>query len=352
MSDGAGPVYVVNFGASTPVGRDAWSTAAAVRAGISGFVEHPFIIDAVGEPIRMALAPWLDPNFAAPDRFEALLVPAIRAALDAIVADERISVALALGLPSPRPGLAPGLEGLIRAAVVRDFPETFTAVATFPQGHAAGLIALDVACASIAQGRFDACVVAGVDSYLDASTLEWLEQSDQLHGAGALNNAWGFVPGEGAGAVLVCGAAALERLRLQPLAAVRGVGQAVESNRIRTETVCIGEGLTAAFRQGLMTLADGERISDVFCDMNGEPYRADEFGFAALRTSERFVSASDFVAPADCWGDVGAASGPLCVTLAAIAGVKAYAKGRHALVWASSESGERAAAVIDIRRTS
>ena len=51
------------------------------------------------------------------------------------------------------------------------------------------------------------------------------------------------------------------------------------------------------------------KVSDVYCDLNGEPYRADEFGFAALRTKEHFASASDFVAPADCWGDVAAAGG-------------------------------------------
>ena len=37
-----------------------WSSAAAVRAGISGFAEHPFMIDTAGEPMRAAIAPWLD----------------------------------------------------------------------------------------------------------------------------------------------------------------------------------------------------------------------------------------------------------------------------------------------------
>ena len=81
--------------------------------------------------------------------------------------------------------------------------------------------------------------------------------------------------------------------------------------------------------------------------MNGEPYRADEFGFACLRTKERFVSVSDFIAPADCWGDVSAASAPLGIMLSAIAARKSYAKGRFALVWGSSEGGERGAALVD-----
>lgn len=80
--------------------------------------------------------------------------------------------------------------------------------------------------------------------------------------------------------------------------------------------------------------------------MNGETYRADEFGFAALRTRERFRSATDFVAPADCWGDIGAAGMPLHSALALIANRKRYGKGPISLVWASSESGERGAVLL------
>jgi len=85
----------------------------------------------------------------------------------------------------------------------------------------------------------------------------------------------------------------------------------------------------------------------VFCDMNGEPYRADEYGFACLRTGEAFASASEFVAPADCLGDVSAASVPLGIMLSSIAVRKRYARGPYALVWASSEGGDRGAALLD-----
>jgi len=123
-------------------------------------------------------------------------------------------------------------------------------------------------------------------------------------------------------------------------------GRGFEENRIKTETVCIGEGLTAAFREALAELPRDARVTDLYCDMNGEPYRADEFGFAALRNRESFVSASDFIAPADCWGDVSAASGPLGLLLSTMASQKAYAAGPLTLVWASSETGERGAALL------
>lgn len=341
-------IYVVSLGASTPVGRCAWSSAAAVRAGISGFCKHPYMIDTAGEPMRAAIAPWLDIGLTGTGRFEALLLPAIDQVLEAL--EERsLNIALALGLPNPRPGLPEDLQKALMSRIAQKYTATFCSAATFPVGHASGLIALDAAYQKLVKGAFDACIVAGVDSYIEPQTLEWLEACDQLHGAGPLNNAWGFIPGEAAGAVLLMRSEIAQRLRLESLARVFSVGTGFEPKRIKTETVCIGEGLTQAFRSALASLPEGVRVTDVYCDMNGEPYRADEYGFTCLRTKDAFEAASDFIAPADCWGDVCAASGPLHIGLATIAGAKRYAKGTVALVWASSESGERGAASVVLR---
>jgi len=199
-----------------------------------------------------------------------------------------------------------------------------------------------------AEQAFDACVVAGVESYLAPETLEWLEENEQLHSAGPLNNAWGFIPGEAAGAALFVSQPWLAPLGVQPMARLVSIGRGTETNRIKTKTVCIGDGLTQAFRECLEGLPRDAKVTDVYCDMNGEPYRADEFGFAALRTKESFVSASDFIGPADCWGDVSAASFPLHVMLSSLAGRKGYANGSYAFAWASSESGERGAALLEV----
>lgn len=349
MTPSKEPVYLVACGASTSVGRDGWSSAAAVRAGISGFTQHPYMIDTAGEPMRAAIAPWLDIDLQGSGRFEQLLMPAIEQAMAPLVETERakVRVALALGLPSARPGLPEALSSDLRGAVTARFSGSFSAMALLGVGHASGYLGLHAALRRMSDDAFDACVVAGVESYVSSpETLEWLEEQDQLHGAGPLNNAWGLIPGEAAGAALIVTERVLPRLRCEPLGRVLSVGRAIEMNRIKTQTVCIGEGLTAAFREGLEGLPDGARVTDVYCDMNGEPYRADEFGFATLRTKEAFESASDFVAPADCWGDVSAASAPLALLLAAAAGKKAYSKGPLSFLWASSETGERGSALL------
>ncbi len=337
-------VVVVGMGANTPVGRGAWASAAAVRAGISGFAQHPFMIDTAGEPMRAAFASWIDIGVQGVDRFEALLMPAIEEALTVLNGPPASASrwAFALGLPSARPGLPEKLAEELLARLARRHAGVFGGVAAFQTGHSAGLRGIQAAFNRLSQGLLDACVVAGVDSWLEPETLEWLEASDQLHGAGPLNNAWGFIPGEGAGALLLMRESEARALGLAPLGTVLGVGVATEAKRIKTETVCIGEGLTEAFRAALAAVPAGAKVTDIYCDMNGEPYRSDEFGFTALRVKEYFESASEFVAPADCWGDVGAAGGTMHLVLAAAAGQKGYAQGPLAFAWASAEMGERA----------
>jgi 3-oxoacyl-[acyl-carrier-protein] synthase-1 len=307
------------------------------------------MVDRSGKPMRVALAPWLDPAYSGQERFEALLCPAIEQALVTDPVARGFRVALALALPEARPGLPPDLEADLESSIPMRFPHSFTAVAVFAKGHASGLLALRAACQRIDDGAFDACVVAGVESYLAPETLEWVDDCGRLHGSGTPGNPWGFVPGEGAGAALLTSARFVEQLRIEPLARVLSIGIAFEENRANQGRVCIGDGLSAAFRASLEALPRHLKVTDVFCDMNGEPDRADEFGFASLRTKPAFVSQSDFVAAASCWGDVSAASAPLGVMLSAIAHRKGYSNGHHALVWASSDGGERAAALLELQ---
>ena len=337
-------------GATTPIGRDAASSAAAVRAGISGFDNHPLATDATGQPIRVAQASWLAPDLQGAARFEGLLSPALDQAVAPIVASgARVRVGLILALPEARPGVPMRLTESLRALAASRF--AFCETGTVGAGAAAGLLAVASACSRLAGGFVDACVVAAVDSHTGAPTLEWLEDNEQIHGAGHANNAWGFVPGEAAGALLIATAATLTRLTLTPLARVLSVGNATESRRIKTMTICTGEGMTAAFTASLAKLPPGQRVTDVVCDLNGEPYRSDEFGFATMRTRQQFESPSDFVAPADCWGDVATATGPLAAMLAVMAARKGYSNGDYPLVCAGSENGQRAAMLLHAPRT-
>jgi 3-oxoacyl-[acyl-carrier-protein] synthase-1 len=130
------------------------------------------------------------------------------------------------------------------------------------------------------------------------------------------------------------------------LARVVSASTTVEKNRIKTDTICVGEGLTAAIRGACAALEPAKgRVEQTWCDMNGERYRSTEYTYTLLRAQSLFVK-SHVSHPADCWGDVGAASGPLFIGLAIESWSRSYAKGPRALLWTSSECGYRAAAVL------
>jgi 3-oxoacyl-[acyl-carrier-protein] synthase-1 len=337
-------ICIVGVGAVTAVGLTAPSAAAAVRAGVAGFAEHPFMIDRQGEPMIVATVPRLVDGVAGAERFVQLAAHALGEALSPLEQRraEAGSLTAFVGLPSQRPGRPNDIEQRIADALAR--VGRLSSVECINAGHSAGLMALEAASRRAIANPSGFYLAGGVDSYLEPETLEWLERNDQLHGG---PNPYGFIPGEAAGFCVVCSETVTQRFGLRVLARIWTAGTARESNLIKTDAVCLGKGLTEVFQKVLAQLpGPTERIDHVICDMNGEPYRADEYGFSVARLARRFENASDFVAPADCWGDIGAASGPLFANLVVAAGQRGYARAKYNLLWTSSESGERSAAIL------
>ena len=336
-------VCVVGIGAATAVGASAPASAAAVRAGVALFVDHPYMINRDGDPFVVAIAPYLEEGSPFEERCVQLALLAGSEALEPVtkLSIEPREIPVVIGLPSQRPGVHPELGPHLASRLASSLRTA--GVGLLPNGHSAGLMAIQNGCRLIQSGNVEFCLAGGVDSYLNADTLEWIEQNDQLHKS---TNAWGFVPGEAAAFCLLSSGETARRHNLTPLGWIVGVETSFEENRIKTETVCIGKGLTDAVRKVLDVMpAAASKVDNIICDQNGEAYRAAEQGFMLARTMQRFVDASDFLSPADCWGDVGAASGPLFVMLASAAAQKKYAKGPSTLVWTSSEGGERAALI-------
>jgi 3-oxoacyl-[acyl-carrier-protein] synthase-1 len=184
--------------------------------------------------------------------------------------------------------------------------------------------------------------VGAADSYLDPETLEWLDATGRLS---SLENRNGFPPGEAAGACVLATTAVARSYGLPILAKVASTATTVEKIPIRSEGVCIGEGLTTAIKAVASSLGE-QRVAATYCDLNGERYRNEEWVYALLRVQEAFVDAHAYVSPADCWGDVGAASGPLFAALAIRAAQRGYSEGPSSLLWAGSESGYRSAVAL------
>lgn len=346
-----GSVLIAGIGACTPVGACAVSSAAAVRAGISSYREHPYLTNVAGGPIYVAMAPSLSANDKGIERYCRILQAPMEEALSPLQGLDKLPlIPVILGLPAQRLGLPERLEEQIKNKVTQ---ATFGScqiaeVSIIAKGHSAGLMALERGLNVIQSSGHDFCLIGGVDSYLEPETLNWLENTGQLHRAGESENPLGFVPGEAAGFCLLASKKAVDKYKLKTFGSVLSIALTHEKNLINTDAVCIGQGLSEAFANALQAIPPEVKIDHIICDLNGEPYRADEYGFTLARFSDRFAASGNFLAPAKSWGDVGAASGPLFLNLTIAAGENGYAKGPHTLLFAGSESGERLATAVHV----
>ncbi|HKX27935.1 MAG TPA: beta-ketoacyl synthase N-terminal-like domain-containing protein [Blastocatellia bacterium] len=345
-------IHIVSVGARTPLGLRA-ASAAAIRAGITALGEHPFMVDRVGERMPGALDARLDPEIIGPERFLALIETALREACAPLaeLQEPPPRLPLFLGLPEQRPGFTELDARQIQSGLGRfqKLPIQISEISLSLQGHSAGWSALAQAVEQMRQGPCQACLVGGAESYFHPDTMEWLDANRQLVGTVSRS---GFVPGEGAGICLLMTEPACRRWGLQSLASIRAVAIGRETKLIKTEDLCLGEGLSATVWETVSGLQlPAERINDIYCDMNSERYRGEEWGFVCLRLAQYFDNPTVYRSPAESWGDMGAASGPLFAMLACQAAARGYALGPRVMLWASSEGGQRGSAVLETINT-
>lgn len=335
-------MYITKTGMVCAVGLSAAAACAAMRAGISRFVELPYR-DNQGEPIMGAVVPGASLSLKPKERLVQLLAMAIADCLRGEPAEplDRIPLLVAFAEPD-RPGGETGLALTIIQQVQERLDIQFhpTSSRVFPSGHTAGFEALRGARHLIQHTGVSACLICGVDSFINAATLLWLDQHDRLKTPA---NRDGVIPGEAAAAVLI---------RAKPLAASRteviGIGFGKEQAAILSEEPLLGRGLTDAARGALTEAKLGLHEIDVrLSDVTGELY-----GFKELPLIEgrlmRVVrkEAQPLWHWAEAIGDSGAAAGIAQLILAEQAFQKGYAPGQRAICFASSVPGDRAAVVL------
>lgn len=340
-------VCICGIGARTAVGLGAEASAAAVRGSISGLGLHPFFVDQEDEPVSFAADSEIAPDLPIAERMLRMARSVTEQALGQASTTTPIDVGCCwLALPEPRSGLAPNLDAWLGAAQADVLALPPESVRTLSRGHAGGLMALQGAALMLSRGEAEAALVIGVDSYHDHRTIQSLDARRRLMSA---RNRSGFPPGEAAGACLLVRRGVADRRRLPVLARISSAATATEPHPLRSTEPCLGEGLTAVIAAVARSLrVPGELITATYCDLNGERFRNEEYVYALMRTQEAFVDPHDYISPADCWGDVGAASGPLFAVLAVVSSVRGYAKGSVAVLWAGSDSGHRSAVALEL----
>lgn len=355
MSGGARGVVVTGVGLATACGGAAQSAAAA-RAGLAQFAEHAFFLPETRDPgweddipLLCAAVPELDPFLPGPARLIALAALAVNDLVSAARVRRRdlADATLLVALPEDDDAVRPwALAEFFVADLVRHAGlPAFRAARVAHRGHA-GVLELLAYCASLFEERAaERCLVLGVDSYLCQERFSLLDAARRIKSA---RNVDGFIPGEAAAALLVEPAASAAARGAEPLATVAAVRAGAEPRTVASDRQSSGAGLCAALRALLegSGASGGEPPAWVLCDLNGESYRSFEWGAAVARLGAPLGGVKELWHPADCFGDIGAATGGALLACAAAAFRRGYAPAGEAIVITGSDAGQRVAARV------
>lgn len=341
---------LLSFGAVTAIGASAERSVASARCGQSGIC----IVDELrstrnGEPLRLAPVPILDPGLSAVARMESLAWAALQQVVPCLTALRCEDVPVLLSVPSPRPGfsIADGVRLARDLLKQLPVPVSPSRSGIYCSGQDGGLAALRYAQQLFATQQADACLIGGVESCWDREFLSWLEAQQRLLGAGEPH---GFIPGEASGFLCVASPRLVSALSSAPLAVLEETALEGEPRPWFQGRATAGQGLTRALWRVLRDDRPGPRRADVtYTDLNGERWRTDEWSFAYLRTGKLHGEPLDLRHPADCWGDVGAATSPLLLGLAAVDLARGWDEHASALVCASAAATPARAACLVTR---
>lgn len=346
-------IVIVGVGMTTAVGASAQETAASARSGTARRVEtrlrdkefNPFLLAQVPEDVLPPLVGEILESLPLSAREARLLRLASRPLRAAAQAMRGRDIRLGLALALPETETLRPVDGTLflrcLAAQVEDAFSIDRSDASH-RGRAGGIIALGQAVLTIQRGQADFMLAGGVDSYRDLYVLGILDRDERVKSRVNLD---GFIPGEGAGFLLLARADAAAGSGLRPLACLSPAALGFEEGHLYSSAPYRGDGLASTLSTLVARSPLPEPISEVYSSMNGESHWSKEWGTAFLRNRGAFDTSYRMHHPADCYGDTGAAAGPLMAGLAAL-GVDGRYRNSPTLVYGSSDRGARAAVIV------
>ncbi len=335
------PLAILGAGMVSAVGLSAAASCAAIRCSIDNFQDSRFI-DRGGEWQLAASVP-LEQPWLGRSKLIKMAARAIGEALHSVPGVDPASLPLLLGLAeSERPGRLDGLDMSLLHDIEAELGVRFhPASSVIVRGRVSAAVAMLNARKLVHEGGHARVLVAGVDSFLLPKTLSVYEERERL--LTSLNSN-GFIPGEGAAAVLLGAPLAQE----QPQLLCVGLGFGMELATIDSENLPLrAEGLTQATRAALAEAGCGLEDMDYrLTDLSGEQYYFKEASLVlsrALRVRKEFFHLWH---PADCIGEVGAAIGPAMLAVALAASRKQYGEGTNIFCHLGNDAGQRAVALL------
>jgi 3-oxoacyl-[acyl-carrier-protein] synthase I len=254
------------------------------------------------------------------------------------------SAAVVIGMPEvARPGYRFTTDGFVLERWLADMNMDFKGPCEFVEaGHCNGHAGLARAHQLIESGAVRLCVIGAVDTQLQLRVLRWHEDHYRLK-CSYMNDA--LIPGEGSCFIVVESEQSARDREVPQLARLLSTATDREPANILSEQPNTAQGLTRAIRKALIDAnLKSAQIQSVWCDLNGESYRAREWAFTEVRLA--FQDYTKLIHPADCYGDLGAVSDVVLLGLSSQAQATGWANGQVSLIFTGSEEGIRGATIV------
>jgi 3-oxoacyl-[acyl-carrier-protein] synthase-1 len=250
---------------------------------------------------------------------------------------EPLAVVLALP-PESRPGfdrrLKSDLLGVLAERAQVEIDERRSTLVT--KGRGGGAMAVATALEMLREGR-RAVVVGGIDSYFDPDVLEYLDRELRLHSASCEN---GFIPGEGAGFLLLAGRS--NTTSMHRWGQILAAENQMEPRPYGHPDPCLALAMTLALKNVVAPIgASSKRVRWLLTDVVNERHRVEEWTISRIRASRAIHDDAIHDQPLLRTGDLGAASTAILLVMACIGWHTGYAPGDCALVATHSDGSER-----------
>ncbi len=331
-------VAILSTGLVTSVGLTAEASCAAIRAKVSNPSETR-VKDLSGDWI-MGNAVALDQPWRGRAKLVKMAALVIEECLSQIPRRDWPQIPLLLCVAErERAGRLDGIDRELFAEIQSEFDLAFAdSSMILPNGRVCVGTALGRARDLLSDNRAPHVLIVSTDSLLNASTLSQLVRNDRILTG---DNSNGFVPGEGAAAILVGSPKNGFGVRCT------GIGFATEPAAIGSGLPLRGEGMARAIRAALVeSERDIGSLDFRVTDLSGEQYYFKEAALALSKVLRVRKESFALWHPAECIGESGSVSSLSTLIVAESAFRNGYAPGPGALCHAASDDGKRTAVVL------
>jgi len=244
-----------------------------------------------------------------------------------------------------RPGRMDGLDDRLLVQIEDELRASFApSSAVLAHGRIGAAMALSHARTLLQRPNVARVLIVATDSLISWPTLSHYDHCERLL---TPRTSDGFMPGEGAGALLV---GQMDQEAAAGELVCTGIGFGMEKAHIDSNEPLRAQGLEAAVKAALNDA--GVQMHDIdyrITDLSGEQYYFKEAALALSRTLRRLKQEFDLWHPAECIGETGALAGVSVIALADAASRKGYAAGPAVLAHMANDAGQRAALTLQRR---